>query len=73
MWGSSGALNHVPTGPVEIILDSHHLVMRGQGGDMSPAYLSGRVDINLTESANIKEISMNLSGQAKVQFVEGVG
>ncbi|CAD6567238.1 MAG: hypothetical protein TREMPRED_003425 [Tremellales sp. Tagirdzhanova-0007] len=47
--------------------------MRGQGGDMTPAYLSGRVEINLTESANIKEISMNLSGQARVQFVGAVG
>ena len=73
MWISSGLQNHLITGPVEIKLDSHHLVMRGQGGDMTPAYLSGRVEINLTESANIKEISMNLSGQARVQFVGAVG
>ena len=60
-------------GPVEIILDNEHLVMRGQGGDMNPAYLSGRVEINLTESTNIKEINMSLHGKAKVQFSEGSG
>lgn len=59
--------------PVEIILDSDHLVMRGQGGDMNPAYLSGRVDLNLHEPANIKEISMSLTGKAKVGYTEGIG
>lgn len=60
-------------GPVEIVLDTEHLVMRGQGGDMEPAYLSGRVEVNLHESANIKEISMDLTGKAKVHFNEGTG
>ncbi|ORY33443.1 hypothetical protein BCR39DRAFT_557127 [Naematelia encephala] len=78
MWsGSSGA--HTPGGsfygapPVEVILDSDNLVLRGQGGDMAPAYLSGHVDLNLPEACNIKEINMSLMGKAKVQFAEGVG
>lgn len=45
--------------------------MRGQGGDMNPAYLSGRVELNLAEPTNIKEINMSLDGKAKVQFSEG--
>ena len=73
----SGAMtpggSYFPHMPVEIILDSEHLVLRGQGGDMNPAYLSGRVEINLSEPTNIKEINMSLHGKAKVQFVEGNG
>jgi hypothetical protein len=59
--------------PVEIVLDNEHLVLRGQGGDMNPAYLSGHVVLNLSESTNIKEITMNLTGKAKVHFSEGTG
>lgn len=59
--------------PVEIVLDSEHLVLRGQGGDMNPAYLSGQIVLNLHESTNIKEITMNLTGKAKVHFSEGSG
>ena len=74
MWGG-GSGTHTPGSnagvtPVEIILDSEHLVMRGQGGDMNPAYLSGHVQRNLAESTNVKEISMNLTGKAKVQFAD---
>lgn len=75
MWGTpSGAQtpggSYFPHSPVEIILDSDVLVMRGQGGDMNPAYLSGRVELNLHESTNIKEINMSLQGKAKIQFSE---
>ena len=44
--------------------------MRGAGGDMNPAYLSGRVELDLTESMNIREIGMTLVGKAKVQFAD---
>lgn len=54
--------------PLEILLDSDHLVLRGQGGDMAPAYLSGYVSLWLAESTNIKDITMNLSAKAKVHF-----
>lgn len=37
---------------------------------MNPAYLSGRVDLNLNEATNIKEITMALQGKAKVSFTE---
>lgn len=56
-----------------IVLDSDQLVLRGQGGDMNPAYLSGRVELNLLEATNIKEIMMSLTGKAKVQFSDGSG
>lgn len=58
---------------VEIVLDSDKLVLRGQGGDMNPAYLSGHIVLNLPEATNIKEITMQLTGKAKVQFSEGSG
>jgi hypothetical protein len=74
-YASSGA--NTPGGyfmgqhhPVEIQLDADHLVMRGQGGDMNPAYLSGRVELELGESTNIREINMTLVGKAKVQFTD---
>jgi hypothetical protein len=59
--------------PVEIILDNDNLVFRGQGGDMNPAYLSGRLELNLQESTNIKEINMVLTCKAKVHFSDVVG
>lgn len=57
-----------PGHPLEIFLDSDALVLRGQGGDMAPAYLSGYVSLWLAESTNIKDISMQLTGKAKVHF-----
>ncbi|BEJ02445.1 hypothetical protein CcaverHIS631_0702400 [Cutaneotrichosporon cavernicola] len=59
---------HSSANPLVIKLDSDHLVLRGQGGDMAPAYLSGYVSLWLAESTNIKDIVMNLSGKAKVHF-----
>lgn len=59
------------TAPVEIVLDNDHLVLRGQGGDMNPAYLSGHVSIWLVEPMNIKDITLNLSGKAKVHYSDG--
>ncbi|WWD17949.1 hypothetical protein CI109_102394 [Kwoniella shandongensis] len=80
-WGAMGTPGAVTPGgtghhhgsTLEVILDSDHLVLRGQGGDMNPAYLSGRVELNLMEKANIKEITMQMTGKAKVQFSEGSG
>lgn len=59
--------------PLEIILDNDQLVLRGAGGDSNPAYLSGIVVLTLTESTNIKELTLELRGKAKVQFNEGSG
>lgn len=81
---SSGATTPYSTGgggyfpnshyiPLEIILDNDQLVLRGAGGDSNPAYLSGSVVLTLTESTNIKELTMELRGKAKVQFNEGSG
>jgi hypothetical protein len=64
----SQAHPHSSANPLEIKLDSDHLVLRGQGGDMAPAYLSGYVSLWLAESTNIKDITMSLTGKAKVQF-----
>ncbi|TXT04419.1 uncharacterized protein COLE_07238 [Cutaneotrichosporon oleaginosum] len=58
---------HSSANPLEIKLDSDHLVLRGQGSDMAPAYLSGYVSLWLAESTNIKDITMSLTGKAKVQ------
>jgi hypothetical protein len=71
----SGYANHSHAAhhSLEIVLDSENLVMRGAGGDMNPAYLSGRVELELTDKTNIKEIIMNLTGKAKVQFADNVG
>ena len=54
--------------PFEIFLESDNLVLRGQGGDMAPAMLSGYVSLYLAESTNIKDITMTLTGKAKVHF-----
>lgn len=79
MWGGPATASALSTPggssghTLEIVLDSDQLVLRGQGGDMNPAYLSGRVELNLLEATNIKEIMMSLTGKAKVQFSDGSG
>ena len=60
-------------GPVEIELDSDTLTLRGYGSEFNSAYLSGRVELNLAESTNIKEINMTLVGKARVQFHDNTG
>lgn len=64
----SGISASSPANPLEIVLDSDHLVLRGQGGEMNSAYLTGYVSLWLDQPTNIKDITMNLSGKAKVQF-----
>ncbi|RXK35651.1 hypothetical protein M231_07081 [Tremella mesenterica] len=59
--------------PIEIKLDADNLVMRGYGSEMNPAYLSGRVEVNLLEATNVKDISMQMTCKARVQFVDVVG
>jgi hypothetical protein len=49
------------------------LVLRGYGSEFNSAYLSGRVELFLTESTNIKEINMTLVGKARVQFHDNTG
>ncbi|WVQ62262.1 uncharacterized protein L199_000401 [Kwoniella botswanensis] len=66
-----GGTSHAPH--IEIILDSDHLVMRGAGGDMNPAYLSGRVELDLPHAINLKELTMHMTGKAKVQFSDSSG
>ncbi|KAL1412376.1 hypothetical protein Q8F55_000121 [Vanrija albida] len=56
--------------PLEIVLDSDNLVLRGQGGDLNPAYLSGHLSLWLNESTNVKDITMTLTGKAKVHYTE---
>ena len=58
---------------VEIVLDSEHVVLRGAGGDTNPARLSGRVLLHLVEQTNLKEVTLQLTGKAKVSFGEGSG
>jgi hypothetical protein len=76
MYGLTGtstnpALFQAP--PLEIQLDNDHLVLRGQGGETNPALLTGQLVLNLSESTNIRELSMRLEGKAKVAFVDTSG
>jgi hypothetical protein len=58
---------------LEIVLDHEHVILRGAGGDTNPASLSGRVVLHLGEPTNIKEITLVLTGKAKVGFSDGSG
>lgn len=58
---------------LEIVLDSQDVILRGAGGDTNPANLSGRVVLHLAESTNVKEITLVLTGKAKVGFSDGTG
>jgi hypothetical protein len=67
--GSHGVGYHQPQ--LDIQLDNDEVILRGAGSDYDPGLLSGRVVLNLLESANIREITMRLEGKAKVVFYEG--
>lgn len=70
---SSQHPHHAHLAPLEIIIDSDELVLRGAGGDVNPALLSGQVVLNLTEKTNIRELTLRLEGKAKVAFMDGPG
>lgn len=73
---SAGADRHAYGGhhaPLEIHLDNDLVVLRGAGGDVNPALLTGQVVLNLTESTNIKELTLKLEGKAKVAFFDASG
>lgn len=65
--------SHFVQPPLEILLESDHLIMRGAGSDYNPTLMSGEVVLHLTESTNIKQLDLRLEGKAKVAFVEGSG
>jgi hypothetical protein len=69
--GYSHVNHHLP--PLEIHLDNDLVVLRGAGGDVNPALLTGQVVLNLTESTNIKELTLRLEGKAKVAFFDASG
>lgn len=56
---------------LDIQLDNDEIVLRGAGSDYSPALLTGQVVLNLSETANIKDVTMKLEGKAKIGFYEG--
>ena len=74
---SAGADRHSYAGhhhaPLEVHLDNDLVVLRGAGGDVNPALLTGQVVLNLTESTNIKELTLKLEGKAKVAFFDASG
>ncbi|KAJ9124471.1 hypothetical protein QFC24_003262 [Naganishia onofrii] len=75
---SSSGADRYPHGnhhhaPLEIHLDSDLIILRGAGGDVNPALMSGQVILNLTESTNIKELTLKLEGKAKVAFFDAAG
>jgi len=51
---------------LEILLDEECLVLKGTGSDVEPARLSGHVSLYLSESVDVKEITLNLKGKARV-------
>ncbi|KAJ9107548.1 hypothetical protein QFC21_001007 [Naganishia friedmannii] len=75
---SSSGVDRYPHGthhhaPLEIHLDSDLIILRGAGGDVNPALMTGQVILNLTESTNIKELTLRLEGKAKVAFFDAAG
>ncbi|KAJ9123207.1 hypothetical protein QFC22_001400 [Naganishia vaughanmartiniae] len=75
---SSSGVDRYPHGnhhhaPLEINLDTDLIILRGAGGDVNPALLTGQVVLNLTESTNIKELTLRLEGKAKVAFFDAAG
>ncbi|KAF8609014.1 hypothetical protein BDV93DRAFT_519040 [Ceratobasidium sp. AG-I] len=61
--------SHSPA-PLEIVLDNDNIIFRGVGQDVEGAMLSGHVILNLTESTNIRELTLHLSGKIGIRQAE---
>ena len=64
----SSSRNHTapPVEPLQIIVNSDRLLCRGVAGNLEPALLSGHVVLSLSEAANIKDISLEFVGKARI-------
>jgi hypothetical protein len=64
----SSSRNHTtpPVEPLQIIVNSDRLMCRGVAGNLEPALLSGHVVLNLNEAVNIKDISLEFVGKARI-------
>lgn len=51
---------------IEVIVDSDPLILRGNGAEVAPALLSGRVVLHLAESTPVKQIILHFRGKAKL-------
>ncbi|KAF9526575.1 hypothetical protein CPB83DRAFT_857760 [Crepidotus variabilis] len=51
---------------IDIVLDSPHLTLTGIGPDAEPTILSGHVLLHLSEATDIKEITLQFRGKARV-------
>ncbi|KZS98484.1 hypothetical protein SISNIDRAFT_404532 [Sistotremastrum niveocremeum HHB9708] len=51
--------------PLDIVLSTPTVFLKGIGVDVEPAVLSGQVIINLPEATSIKEITLQLRGKAR--------
>ncbi|KAI6002918.1 hypothetical protein EDD15DRAFT_2225426 [Pisolithus albus] len=51
---------------IDIVVDASCITLRGTGGEVQPALLSGYVALNLAESTSIKEITLQFRGKVRL-------
>ena len=51
---------------IEILLDTPYLTLKGTGPDVEPTRLSGNVVLHLTEASDIKEVTLQFRGKARI-------
>jgi hypothetical protein len=56
--------------PLAIVLVSELLVCRGLSGNLEPALLSGHIVLKLSEVTNIKNITLDLIGKARIPLTD---
>jgi hypothetical protein len=49
-----------------IVVNSDQIILRGSGGHVEPAVLSGHVVLQLVEPTSIKEITLHFRGKARM-------
>lgn len=59
--------------PLDIVLHSDAVVLRGTGSDYEPATLRGVVKLSLAEATDIKEVTIRLIGKAKIAVMQKEG
>jgi arrestin-related trafficking adapter 4/5/7 len=55
---------------IDLVVNSDVLTLKGNGAEVTPAFLSGHIVLDLAESTTVKQITLQFRGKAKLPPVE---
>jgi hypothetical protein len=55
---------------IDLVVNSDVLTLKGNGAEVTPAFLSGHIVLDLAESTTVKQITLQFRGKARLPPVE---